>query len=100
MPRKMEDRLQKLVSQFVPIAGERADQAAIRVGIAVELPRCKIDIPIQAGCRTVIERVRQWNFRLDPLETKLLQRQSFEKRRTGRERMNCRTNIMQKSRQR
>ncbi len=100
MSRQMQRRLQELVSQFLPVARKRFHHAPICARIADQLLSSKIDIPMQAGRGPVVERVRQWNFRLNPCETESLQRQSFEKRRGYRERMNCRTNVMQKPWQR
>src|SRR4029077_3445486 len=51
------------------------------------------------GGGTVIERMRQWNFRLDPFKSEALQRQRFEKRRACCKWVNCRTDVMQKTRQ-
>jgi hypothetical protein len=53
------------------------------VRIIAELLRCKIDIPMQACGRTVIERMRQWNFGLNPFKSEWFQRERLEKRRPG-----------------
>src|SRR5439155_16379330 len=49
--------------------------------------------------RAVIQRMRQWNFGLDPFKTQALQGQRFEKRRACCKWVNCRTDVMQKARQ-
>src|SRR5438128_1255105 len=55
---------------------------------------------MQARRGTVIERMRQWNLGLNPFEAESLQRKRLEKRRPGSQWMNCRTNIVHKSRPR
>jgi hypothetical protein len=97
MSRQMQHRLQKFVSQFFPVARERLHQAPIRARIAGKLVGRKIDISMQAGRQIVIERMGQRDVRLNPFESDSFQRKRFEKRRASRERMNRRTDIMQKS---
>src|SRR5438132_3702028 len=95
--RQVQHRLQELVSQFVPIACEWAHQTSISTRILAELLCREIDISIEARRGTVIERMREWNFRLDPFKAESFQRERFEKGRTCRERMDRRTDIVQKS---
>ena len=100
MLRQMQHRLEELVSQFFPVSRQRLHQRAIRARILVQLVRRKIDISVQAGDGAVIERMRQRNFGLDPIETEPFEWKRFEEWRTGRKRMNCRTNIVNKTWQR
>src|SRR5438445_13873823 len=100
MPWQMQHRLQKFVSQFFPVARERFHQAPISARIARELLCCKIDIPMQARRGTVIERMCQRNFALNPFEPESFERKRLEKRRPGSQRVNCGTNVVYKARQR
>src|SRR5262249_26831200 len=61
--------------------------------------RRNIDVFVETNGGTVIKRMRQWNFGLDPFKTKALQRQRFEKRRACCKWVNCRTDVMHKARQ-
>src|ERR1700730_14840671 len=55
---------------------------------------------MQAGSGSVIQRMCQRDFRLNPGEPESIERKRFEKRRTGGKRMNGGTNIMHESWQR
>src|SRR5206468_1399699 len=99
MSRQMQHRLQKFVSQFFPIASQRLHEPAIPLGIAGKSVGCKIDISMQACCGAIIQWMRQRDVRLNPLQSESFQRKCFEKRRASRERMDRRTNVVQKSRQ-
>ena len=44
--------------------------------------------------------MREWNFRLDPIEPESFERERFEKWRTGREGMDRRANVVNKTWQR
>src|SRR6266567_890439 len=93
----MQHRLQKFVSQFFPVARKPFHQATISARIAGQLFCCKIDISIQASRGAVIEWMCQGNIGLNPFKTESLQRQCLKKWRPGGQRMNCRTNVVDKS---
>ncbi len=95
----MQHWLKKLNRQIFPVTRQRLHQAPIRARIFVQLFRRNSDVFTQTGGGAVIERMRQWNFGLDPFKTEALQRQRFEKRRASRKWMNCRTDVVQKARQ-
>src|SRR5262245_46467671 len=98
MPRPMQHWLQKLNGELFPVMRQRLHEAPIRARIAAELFGCEMQVFIETGRRTVIERMCEWNFRLDPVQAEALQRQSFKKRRTCSEWMNRRADVMQKAR--
>ena len=75
----MQHRLQKFIGQFVPIACEWTHQAPISTRIAMELLRRTLDISMQARRSSVVERMCQRNFGLDPLKTESFQRKRVEK---------------------
>ena len=56
MPRQMQHWLQKLDSQFLPVARQWLHQAQIRARIVAQFFSCKIDVFMQAGGGAVIER--------------------------------------------
>lgn len=93
----MQHRLQKFGSQFFPITRERFHQAPISARIAEELFCCKIDVPMQARRGTVIERMCQRNFGLNPFKTESFQRKCLKEWRTRSQRVNCGTNVMHKA---
>src|SRR3954447_8192346 len=93
----MQYWLQEFNREILPVSRERFHQPPIRAGIVVQLFRGNIDVFAEPGGGAVIQRMRQWNFRLDPLKTEALQRQRFKKWRTCCKRMDCRTNVMQKA---
>ena len=95
----MQHWLQELNRQIFPVPRQRLHQAPICARIFVQLFRRNIDIFAETGGGAVIQRMRQWNFGLDPFKTEALQRQRFEKRRACCKWMNCRTDVMQKARQ-
>ena len=95
----MQHWLQELNRQIFPVPRQRLHQAPIRARIFVQLFRRNIDVFAETGGGAVIQRMRQWNFGLDPFKTEALQRQRFEKRRACCKWMNCRTDVMQKARQ-
>ena len=97
MSRQMQHGLQKFVGQFFPVMRERLHQPAISARVAEESFRCKIDISIQAGRGAIIERMRERDVRLNPFESDSFQRKRFEKWGASRERMDRRTDIVQKS---
>src|SRR6266446_3968330 len=100
MSRQMQHWLQKFRRQFFPIASQRFHDGPVSARIVVERISRKIDVAVQACGAAVIERVRQRNFGLDPIETEAFEWKRFEEWRTGRKRMNCRTNIVNKTWQR
>ncbi len=75
----MQHWLQELYSQFLPVARQRLHQAQIRARIVAQFFSRKIDIFIQARGRAVIERMREWNFWLNPCEAMLFERKCLEK---------------------
>src|SRR5437867_1736861 len=72
MSREMQHRLQKLGRQFLPITHQRPHQPLISADIRTEALGRKIDITMKTGCGAVIERMRQWDFRVNPFQPKLL----------------------------
>src|SRR5436305_13343385 len=95
----MQHWLQELNRQIFPVTRQRLHQAPVRARIVEQLFSCNVDISVEAGGRTVIQRMRQRNFGLDPFKTQALQGQRFEKRRPCCKWVNCRTDVMQKARQ-
>src|SRR6187551_212903 len=93
----MQHWLQKLNRQIVPVTRQWLHQAPIRTRISVQLFRGNIDVFVETSCGTVIERMRQRNFWLDPFKTETFQRERFEKWRACCEWVNCRTDVMYKS---
>src|SRR2546425_877467 len=81
MSREMQHRLQKLGRQFLPIADERPHQPLISAIISTKALRRKIDIAMETGRGAVIERMSQWDFRVNPVQAKLFERKRIEKRR-------------------
>ena len=63
---------------------------------AFRLPK----VALQHHCRSIVERMRQRRISVDPLQSVILERQRREERRSGREGMHGRAEVMQKSRQR
>src|SRR5690349_12236837 len=94
----MQHRLQKFVSQIFPTARERLHQTPVSARIAVKLIGGNISVLIKTGSGAVIERVCQWNIRLDPFKAEAFERKYFEKRRACRERMHGRTDVVHKAR--
>ena len=64
----MQHWLQELNRQIFPVTRQRLHQAPICARIVEQLFSCNVDISVEAGGRAVIQRMRQWNFGLDPLQ--------------------------------
>src|SRR5215470_10320825 len=99
MPWPMQHWLQKLNRQIFPVIRQRLHQPPIRARIVVQLFRRNIDVFAKTSGGMVIQRVRQRYFGLNPFKPEALQREGLEKWRACCKRMNCRTDIMHKSRQ-
>ena len=88
MPRQMQNRLKKFGRKFVPIFRERLHQIFVGACIAPERFACKIDILAETCCISIIERVSESDFGLNPVQFESFQRKRFEKWGAGRKRMN------------
>src|SRR5438132_6590305 len=93
MPRQVQHRLQKFGGQFFPVARKGLEQPPIGGSVDIQLRCCKIDITMQTCGGPIIERMRQRDIWLNPGESEPIERESFEKTRTGNELMNCRAEI-------
>src|SRR6266576_2803454 len=100
MPRQVQHRLQKFGGQVFPVAQKRLEQPPIGGSVDIQLRCCKIDITLQTRGGSIIERMRQRDIRLNPGEPESIEWESFEKRRTGSEWMNCRAEIVDETGQR
>src|SRR6266487_1062435 len=93
MPRQVKHRLQKFGGQFFPVAQKRLEQPPIGGSVDIQLRCCKIDITMQTRGGPIIERMRERDLWLNPGEPESIEWESFEKRRTSSEWMNCRAEI-------
>src|SRR6266567_2466540 len=100
MPRQVKHRLQKFGGQFFPVAQKRLEQPPIGGSVDIQLRCCKIDITMQTRGGPIIERMRERDLWLNPGEPESIEWESFEKRRTSSEWMNCRAEIVDETGQR
>jgi hypothetical protein len=83
-----------------PILHDPTDHTAIGIRVAVEPARGALDIAMDRGRRTPVQRMREHHRRLDPLETELRQRQRLKQRRRDAERMDGRAEVVHEPGQR
>src|SRR6266550_5884416 len=98
--RQVQHRLQKFGGQFFPVARKRLEQPPIGGSVDIQLRCCKVDITMQTRGGPIIERMRERDLWLNPGEPESIEWESFEKRRTGSEWMNCRAEIVDETGQR
>ena len=70
------------------------------LGITADILRSPFDGAFEHHCGAVIQRMRQRRGRMNPFEPVLRKRQAAKKRRPERHRVNARTDVVHKARQR
>ena len=91
---------QHVVAQARPCIGKRLEQRAPRLAVPPQIGRRAVDRTLQQHRAAVIQRVREWSFRMHPLKTVRRQRKLLEARRTHCQRVHRGADIVDKSRER
>jgi hypothetical protein len=100
VPRYMDERPQHLTLELRPVRGEPANQPSVRGSVATQ-PRCgRLDRAFDDDGGAVVERMRDLGGRKDPLEPVLLEGKRSEERGGRTERVNCRAQVVDVTRQR
>src|SRR5207247_9829590 len=93
MSREAQQRAERIRREVVPLADERLDEPPIRAAVRAEPRRGRVDRSLEEHGRAVVERMRERDRWLDPLETILREIELTEERRGRAHRMERRAEI-------
>src|SRR5690348_17073519 len=100
MVRKQGNRTKQLRRQFRPVLYKRCEQFPPGWAVFAQRPNCVIQGSLQNDCCSIVERMRERGIGLNPLQSVFVEWERGEKWRCDRHRVDCRTKIVQKTRQR
>src|ERR1700693_5198109 len=89
-------RAKKGISDPIPVSDEWSHQLRISLRVPTERCPCPLCGTVQYGAPAIIERVRQWSGRVNPLQPILLERQRAEECRAKPQGVNGRADIVYK----
>jgi hypothetical protein len=80
VPRHAQHRTEETAEQRVGVTRERFDEATVDLCVGTERLSRHVDGPVEQRGRPIVERMCEWDSRVDPLEPVLGQRKRAQER--------------------
>ena len=96
--RRHVQRRQHIRRDYIPVAREGLDEGAIRRAVAAERAAGRVEVALEERGRCIVERMRERDARMNPLEAEPVERQRRQERRSDAERVHRGADVMHEAR--